>query len=56
MERNGITNEYYYSLDYFNVVDDMQITELNDRFNEVNSEVFICMDFLNLRDSFGDFE
>ena len=34
----------------------MQIVEFNDRFNEVNSELLICMGAFDLRDSFGLFD
>ncbi|XP_074378278.1 uncharacterized protein LOC141719800 [Apium graveolens] len=54
--KTGITNEHYYSFDCFNVVVDMQIAEFNDRFNEVNSELLICMASLDPRDSFGNFD
>ena len=54
--KTGITNERYYSFDCFNVVVDMQITEFNGRFDEVNSELLICMASLNPCDSFGDFD
>ena len=55
-QKTGITYEHYYSYDCFNVVVDMQLAEFNDRFNEVNSELLICMAALDPRDSFGAFD
>ncbi|KAL6538265.1 hypothetical protein OROGR_012253 [Orobanche gracilis] len=55
-QKTGITYEHYYSFDCFNVVVDMQIAEFNDRFNEINSELLICMAALDPRDSFGAFD
>ena len=55
-QKTGITYEHYYSYDCFNVVVDMQLAEFDDRFNEVNSELLICMAALDPRDSFGAFD
>lgn len=55
-KKTGITNKHYYSFDCFNVIVNIQIAEFNDHFNEVNLQLLICMDSLNLRDSFGGFD
>ena len=35
---------------------DMQLAEFDDCYNEVNSELLICMTALDPRDSFGAFD
>ncbi|GAV89309.1 LOW QUALITY PROTEIN: DUF4371 domain-containing protein, partial [Cephalotus follicularis] len=37
------TNFHHFRVEVFHTVIDLQIRELNDRFNEVNTELFICM-------------
>ncbi|XP_023758470.1 uncharacterized protein LOC111906914 [Lactuca sativa] len=51
-----ISNHRYYEFYYFNMVLDMQIQEFGDCFNEVSSELLICMAGLNPHDSFCDFD
>ena len=46
------TNHHHYRVEPFIYVIDEQITELEDRFNEVNTELLICMACLSPKDSF----
>ena len=55
-QKRGFTYEHYYSYNCFNVVVDMQLAEFDDHFNEVNSELLICMAALDSRDSFSGFD
>ncbi|XP_071734993.1 uncharacterized protein [Rutidosis leptorrhynchoides] len=55
-QKTNITNGHHYEFDCFNIVVDMQIEEFGDRFNEVSSELLICMAALNPVDSFRDFD
>ena len=47
------TNLHYYCVEVFYAVIDMQLQELNNRFNEVNIELLLCMACLSLIDSFS---
>ena len=38
-----ITNLHHFHVDLFYVVIDMQLHELNDHFNEVNTNLFLCI-------------
>ncbi|KAL5577490.1 hypothetical protein UlMin_019189 [Ulmus minor] len=38
-----LTNMHYYHVDFFNVVIDLQLQELNSRFNEANTELLLCL-------------
>lgn len=51
-----ITNLHHYRIKLFYTVIDMQCQELNNRFNEVNTELLLCMACLNPRDSFFSFD
>ncbi|ESQ50249.1 hypothetical protein EUTSA_v10002181mg [Eutrema salsugineum] len=54
--KTGITNLHHYKVDCFYTVLDMQLQEFNDRFDEVNSELIVCMASLILIDSFRQFD
>ncbi|XP_050139341.1 uncharacterized protein LOC126615550 [Malus sylvestris] len=50
------TNRHHYRVELFIYVIDEQITELDDRFNEVNTELLICLACLSPKDSFVVFD
>ncbi|CAN6718795.1 unnamed protein product [Malus baccata var. baccata] len=50
------TNRHHYRVELFIYVVDEQITKLEDRFNEVNTELLICMACLSPKDSFVAFD
>ncbi|CAN6560352.1 unnamed protein product [Malus baccata var. baccata] len=50
------TNRHHYRVELFIYVIDEQITELEDRFNEVNTELLICLACLSPKDSFVTFD
>ncbi|CAN6578228.1 unnamed protein product [Malus baccata var. baccata] len=50
------TNCHHYRVELFIYVIDEQITELEDRFNEVNTELLICLACLSPKDSFVAFD
>ncbi|CAN6579280.1 unnamed protein product [Malus baccata var. baccata] len=50
------TNHHHYRVELFIYVIDEQITELEDRFNEVNTELLICLACLSPKDSFVAFD
>ncbi|KAM2249065.1 hypothetical protein ACFXTI_003761 [Malus domestica] len=50
------TNRHHYRVELFIYVIDEQITELDDHFNEVNTELLICMACLSPKDSFVAFD
>ncbi|XP_078171495.1 uncharacterized protein LOC144565578 [Carex rostrata] len=54
--QTGTTNLHYYRVNLFNTVIDMQLKELNDRFNETNTQLLICMSCLDPRNSFSAFD
>ncbi|KAK1423503.1 hypothetical protein QVD17_18806 [Tagetes erecta] len=45
--KTNITNRHHYVVNNFNTVLDMQIQELGNRFNEVTTELLICMSSLS---------
>ena len=47
---------HHYKVDCFYTVLDMQLQEFNDRFDEVNSELLVCMASLSPIDSFRQFD
>ncbi|XP_028091966.1 homeobox-leucine zipper protein ATHB-14-like [Camellia sinensis] len=51
-----ITNLHYYRAELFYTVLDMQIQELNARFTESNTELLLCVAFLNPSNSFSGFD
>ncbi|XP_019056423.1 PREDICTED: zinc finger MYM-type protein 1-like [Tarenaya hassleriana] len=54
-KKSSISNLYHYQIDCFYTVMDFQLREFNDRFDEVNSELLICMATLGPVDSFREF-
>ena len=50
------TNLHHFCVELFYSVIDMQLRELNDRFNEVNTELLICMVCLSPIDLFSSFD
>ena len=52
----GIINLHYFQVDLFYSAIDMQLQELNDRFNEVNTDLLLCVSCLCPRDSFFAFD
>ncbi|EOA14700.1 hypothetical protein CARUB_v10027975mg [Capsella rubella] len=55
-KKTGITTLHHYKVDCFYNVLDMQLQEFNDRFDEVNSELLVCMSSLSPIDSFRQFD
>ena len=55
-QKTGINNEHYYCVDCFFAVLDLLGEEFNDRFNEVNSELLLCMSALSPSDLFCHFD
>jgi hypothetical protein len=51
-----ITQGHHYRVDTFFCALDAIITELNHRFNEVSSELLVCISCLDPRDSFSKFD
>ncbi|KAI5324597.1 hypothetical protein L3X38_033670 [Prunus dulcis] len=50
------TNRHHYCVELFIYVIDEQLTKLDDRFNEVNTELLICLACLSPNDSFVAFD
>lgn len=48
-----ITNTHYYRFDFFCAVIDFQLQELDNRFNEANTELLLCLACLSPNDSFA---
>ena len=48
-----ITNLHHFRVDLFYAVTDMQLQELNDRFNKVNTNLLLCVACLSPKDSFS---
>ncbi|XP_062001783.1 uncharacterized protein LOC133718923 [Rosa rugosa] len=51
-----ITNLHHYRVEVFYTVIDRQLSDLNDRFNEVNSELLFCVASLSLDNLFSAFD
>ena len=51
-----LTNYHRFKVDMFLGVIDRQLKELNDRFDEVNTDLLICMSSFNPKDSFASFD
>ena len=51
-----MTNLYHYRVELFYTVIDMQLQELNNRFNKVNMKLLLCAASLNPCDSFIAFD
>ncbi|ESQ30571.1 hypothetical protein EUTSA_v10012261mg [Eutrema salsugineum] len=52
----GVTNGHHFKVNCLNAVLDLQLQEFNDRFNEVNTELFICAASLSPIGSFAQFD
>jgi hypothetical protein len=52
----NLTNKHYYRYDFFNTVIDLQLQELNNRFNEANTELLLCLSCLSPNQSFSAFD
>ena len=50
-----VTNLHFYRVEIFYTTIDMQLKELNDRFNEVTTELLLCVACFNPSDSFSAF-
>ena len=50
-----LTNFHYFRIDFFNTVIDLQLQELNNRFNEANTELLLCLACLSPNNSFSAF-
>jgi hypothetical protein len=53
---DSITIESHYRIELFYTVVDMQLQELNNRFNETNSRLLICMECLSPTNLFSSFD
>ncbi|KAJ8900187.1 hypothetical protein K2173_024827 [Erythroxylum novogranatense] len=51
-----MTNLHYYRVEIFYSVIDMQLQELNNRFDKVNTSLLLCMACLDPKDSFSAFD
>ncbi|XP_062094369.1 uncharacterized protein LOC133800427 [Humulus lupulus] len=51
-----LTNFHYFRIDFFNSVIDLQLQELNSRFNEANTELLLCVACLSPNNSFDAFD
>ncbi|KAJ8770648.1 hypothetical protein K2173_021295 [Erythroxylum novogranatense] len=51
-----MTNLHHYRVEFFYSVIDMQLQELNNRFDEVNTSLLLCMECLDPKDSFFVFD
>ncbi|KAL5577492.1 hypothetical protein UlMin_019191 [Ulmus minor] len=51
-----LTNMHYYHVDFFNAVIDLQLQELNSRFNKANTELLLCLACLSPNNSFSTFD
>ena len=51
-----ITNVHHFRMELFYCIINMQLQELNDRFDEVNTDLLLCMACLSPNDSFLAFD
>ncbi|KAJ8770690.1 hypothetical protein K2173_021337 [Erythroxylum novogranatense] len=51
-----MTNLHHYRVELFYSVIDMQLQELNNRFDEFNTSLLLCMTCLDPKDSFSTFD
>ncbi|XP_062118522.1 uncharacterized protein LOC133832158 [Humulus lupulus] len=51
-----LTNFHYFRVDFFNTVIDLQLQELNSRFNEGNTKLLLCLACLSPANSFFAFD
>jgi hypothetical protein len=54
-KRDMVTEEHHYRVDTFYAAVDAINTEMNHRFNEVSSDLLVCLFYLDPRDSFSKF-
>ncbi|CAN6280066.1 unnamed protein product [Urochloa humidicola] len=54
--RQKVTNMHYYNVEIFLAAIDAIMSEMNHRFNEVSSELLVCMSALNPRNNFSSFD
>ena len=54
--RQKVTNMHYYNVEIFLAAIDAIMSEMNHRFNEVSSELLVCMASLNRRNNFSSFD
>ena len=54
--RQKVTNMHYYNVEIFLAAIDAIMSEMNHRFNEVSSELLVCMASLNPRNNFSSFD
>ena len=50
------TNLHHYRVELFYIVIDLQLHELNNRFSEANTDLLLCMAYLNPSNSFVSFD
>ena len=55
VKAHEITNLHHYQVELFYVVIDIQLQELNSRFTVVNTELLLCVAYLNPSESFVAF-
>ncbi|PIN17272.1 hypothetical protein CDL12_10074 [Handroanthus impetiginosus] len=51
-----VSNLHNFQFEIFYLVIDWQLTELNDHFSEINTELLFCVECLSSRDSFSSFD
>ncbi|XP_062080406.1 uncharacterized protein LOC133785167 [Humulus lupulus] len=51
-----LTNFHYFHVDFFNIVIDLQLQELNSHFNEASTELLLCLAYLSPANSFSAFD
>ncbi|KAH6781656.1 hypothetical protein C2S52_001573 [Perilla frutescens var. hirtella] len=51
-----VTNIHHFRFDLFVEVIDLQVQELNERFDEANTELLMCMACLSPKDGFSSFD
>lgn len=51
-----VTNLHHYRVELFYDVINLQLQEINHRFNEINTELLLCMACLNPSNYFSTFE
>ncbi|CAN6235046.1 unnamed protein product [Urochloa humidicola] len=54
--RQKVTNMHYYNVEIFLAAIDAIMSEMNHRFNEISSELLVCMSALNPRKNFSSFD
>ncbi|XP_019085803.1 PREDICTED: uncharacterized protein LOC109126575 [Camelina sativa] len=55
-KKTGVSNMHHYKVNCLYAVLDIQLQEFNDRFNEVNTELLICVASLSPIDAFSEFD